>query len=352
MNKQFFKKCKKFFPLFLFVAMTLIGNKIVPVHAVAQEPANPFGDFDFNSFLKELDEELARLEKEESAGGKPDDTSSKSAGAYNPLFKAPTGKKNQNTSMGSEKAELIEPTVIPTDQEELFRKPPVRSASGKTKTTAVPVEQAYNAGENWIKRLVSALNELDLLLDSMALSPELKDHVSAVYEEAIISLIVSCEVFTSNKLYMTVLLAPTMPQKEMQGEIAKTREMIITTTKNLEALLQNIRTLVQQEEDLDESARELLKEAQTNKKGGLTTMPSILESRKKPVVGDSIDKEATTAAQPIIMDGTAQGFTPSSTTPPLGLPNVIDPLAPFKPLQETVPSAAPTRDLDLEGDMK
>ncbi len=349
MNKQFFKKCKRFFPLFLFVAMTLIGNKIVPVHAVAQEPANPFGDFDFNSFLKELDEELARLEKEEKAGG-GQPVGGQSSGDYDPLFKAPTGKKSP--SLGSEKAELIEPTVIPTDQEELFRTPPVRSASGKTKTTAVPVEQAYQAGENWIKRLVSALNELDLLLDSMALSPELKDHVSAVYEEAIISLIVSCEVFTSNKLYMTVLLAPGMPQKEMQGEIAKTREMIIATTKNLEALLQNIRTLVQQEEDLDESARELLKEAQTNKKGGLTTMPSILESRKKPVAGDVVDKEPAAAAQPIIMDGTAPGFAPSTTPPPIGLPSVIDPLAPFKPIQETAPSAAPARDLDLEGDVK
>lgn len=169
-------------------------------------------DFDFGTFVKELEKEMAAIEDEEATkSGTPAPTATASAGAANKGEATAVGRLGILPGSSTKKEE---PAVISEDPVELLRTPPVVTVTQGSRKLQLPHERAEKALIDYchdLQNAIESINKKALTLTSEAF----REYYTSTLDTNMVELDVALSIITSLPAYRIVVLTPPKEIKDM-----------------------------------------------------------------------------------------------------------------------------------------
>lgn len=246
--KQMFVFHLRTFVVALVVAVLLstrFGN--VFTFAPGQEPdfEAMFKDFDFNSFVQDLEKELAAIEE-------------KSPGALDKSFDAIAQKPSESFAKQATKssatgtAEIVSnpnDEDISDDPEELITNPPIITVKRNNKDTKIPHKKADAAFCSYVEDIMHALDDIDRIATGIN-NEEFREYYLAGMGNALVETEVAMAEMLDKKAYRVAVLAP---PKEVAKIFDDYRKNIIKTRAQLMKLAKDLQ--ISEKEELNDEAK-------------------------------------------------------------------------------------------------
>jgi hypothetical protein len=208
-------------------------------------------DFDFNSFMAELEKELAAIEAGESGGlGGTGPASGKKPAPYgaDAFDLKPTSSSSTKNSPASTDATTPTDDAISTDPETLITTPPMVTVRSNGKEMTLPHKKADEALCSYVNDILQALASIDR--SAMGISnEEFIEYYLNEISPAVISARVAMEAMLDKKAYRVAVLNP---PKEVAKTLDEYRKQIISARRQWMKLANEL-AISEQDEIRDEA---------------------------------------------------------------------------------------------------
>ena len=168
-------------------------------------------DFDFGTFVKELEKEMAAIEDEEAVKSGAPAPAASAANTANKGEATAVGRLGILPGSGTKKEE---PATISQDPVELLRTPPVVTVTQGSRKLQLPHERAEKALIDYchdLQNAIESINKKALTLTSEAF----REYYTSTLDTNMVELDVALSIITSLPAYRIVVLTPPKEIKDM-----------------------------------------------------------------------------------------------------------------------------------------
>jgi hypothetical protein len=279
-----------------------------PQRAPAQTPPPGLpADFNFEDFMKNLEQALKEVEEEEAVATKEDEkTSIEPAEPTLPQTKSPLSTPTEKDDQVTEEIQSQQP--IKKDPESLFIEPATQiitdaaKKTKKTEPTQLSVKAFHTITNEFIDRIESVEKKV---MDSTGFSLEFEEQFIPLLENAD-QVIVALRQIASKKAYIHLFITPPTTNQKLAVDFKKIRKQIIDLHHRLKKIdtalvIKAEKEILQEEDVIQKKLKKMATESDENNNTIVTPTPNKktplikpLPQKRKPaqtdVASDSMDK--------------------------------------------------------------